>query len=102
MSPLEPPDSHHASAAIGWLELGNHVEAGEELARIRAPSLEHPDVLEGRWAVFAAGRSWDGALGAVELLLDKGPHRVFGWVHGAYELARVKAGGLPMAWEARR
>ena len=31
---LEPPNTHHLRAAIGWLELGSHVEAGEEIARI--------------------------------------------------------------------
>jgi len=102
MSPLEPPDSHHASAAIGWLELGNHVEAGEELARIGAPFLDHPDVLEVRWAVCAAGKSWEAALCAAELLLAKAPDRVSAWIHRAYALRRVKMGGLPLAWEALR
>src|SRR5438552_612235 len=99
-SSLEPPDIHHLSASIGWLELGNHVEAGEELARISAASLEHPDVLEARWSVCAAGKSWDAALGAAELLLAKCPQRVTGWIHRAYALRRVKHGGLQQAWEA--
>ncbi len=102
MSALEPPDSHHASSALGWLELGNHVEAGDELARISAPLLEHPDVLEVRWAVCAAGQSWEAALCAAELLLAKAPDRVSGWIHRAYALRRVKEGGLPLAWEALR
>ena len=34
MKPLEPPDSFHLLAAQGWLELGNHVEANEELDKI--------------------------------------------------------------------
>ena len=42
-------------AAIGWLELGNHAEAGEEIARIAPEMLEHPDVLEVRWMICAAG-----------------------------------------------
>ena len=37
MKSLGPPDSHHLSAAIGWLELGNVAEAGAELEKI-APS----------------------------------------------------------------
>jgi hypothetical protein len=28
---LDPPDTFHLSAAIGWLELGNWQEANEEL-----------------------------------------------------------------------
>ena len=34
---LEPLDSHHLQAAIGWLELGNHLEEKEELERIARP-----------------------------------------------------------------
>src|SRR5438445_7896764 len=102
VSLLEPPNTHHLSAAIGWLELGNHVEAGEELAKISLPFLEHPDVLEVRWAICAAGRSWEAALGAAELLLAKAPERVSAWIHHAYALRRVKTGGLQQAWEALR
>ena len=48
MKPLTPPDSFHLKAAEGWFELGNHLEANEELEKI-APKLRvHPDVLEIR------------------------------------------------------
>jgi hypothetical protein len=32
---LQPPDSHHLNAAVGWLELGNDIEATEELDKIK-------------------------------------------------------------------
>ncbi len=102
MSPLQPPDTHHLSAAIGWLELGNHAEAGEELAKISPPFLEHPDVLETRWAICAAGRSWEAALAAADLLVSKAPQLASGWIHRAYALRRVKHGGLQAAWAALR
>ncbi len=102
MSPLEPPDIHHLSAAVGWLELGNPVEAGEELARISADNVDHPDVLEVRWAVCAAGKSWDAALSAAQLMVQKAPERASGWIHRAYALRRASSGGLPSAWEALR
>src|SRR5438093_890256 len=97
---VEPPDSYYLSAAIGWLELGNHHEAGEELARISAPFLEHPDVLEVRWSVCAASGSWEAGLHAAELLIGQAPERVSGWLHLAYALRRTKQGGLQQAWEA--
>src|SRR6266576_2731360 len=100
MPALGPPDSHHLSAAQGWLQLGNHVEAGEELAKMSASSLEHPDVVEVRWEVCAAGRSWAAALGAAELLVRNAPERSSGWIHRAYALRRVREGGLQQAWEA--
>src|ERR1041384_4316508 len=102
MTALEPPDSHHLSAAVGWLELGNATEAGEELARISAASLEHPDVLEVRWSLCAAGNSWEAGLAAAELSILKAPERVTSWIHRAYALRRVKAGGLMAAFEALR
>lgn len=102
MPELEPPDTFHLSAAIGWLELGNPSEAGEELARINAPLLDHPDVLEVRWSVCAAGESWDAALQVADRLIDLAPERSSGWVHRAYALRRSPGGGLQMAWDALR
>jgi hypothetical protein len=34
MKPLEPPDTLHLQAAQGWPELGNYIEANEELEKI--------------------------------------------------------------------
>jgi Flp pilus assembly protein TadD len=97
MTKLEPPDSHHAIAAIGWLELGNHVEAGEELARVSAANLNHPDVLEVRWAVCAEGKSWDAAAEVAESLVAVAPERSSGWVHRAYAVRRMRGGSLERA-----
>lgn len=59
------PDTHHLAAAQGWLQLGNHVEANEELEQI-APSLRsHPDVLELRWQIYAKAEKWDACLDIV-------------------------------------
>ncbi len=102
MSKLQPPDAHHLIAAIGWLELGNHVEAGEEIAKIAPAFITHPDVLEVRWAVCAAGQSWEAALLVAEILVDKAPERYSGWIHRAYAVRRVKEGGLQKAWDALR
>jgi len=45
MKPLSPPDSHHLSAATGWLELGNWQEANEELEEITPELRPHPHAL---------------------------------------------------------
>lgn len=99
---LDSPDIHHLLAAQGWLELDNPSEAGEEIARISSENLEHPDVLEVRWAVCAAGESWEAGLAVAETLLRAAPDRASGWLHRAYALRRVKEGGLQRAWEALR
>ena len=99
---LSPPDSFHLAAAIGWLELGNHSEAGEEIGRISPEHWEHPDVLEARWQVCAAGGSWDAGLAAAERLVAVAPDRVAGWLHRAYALRRSTDGTLQGAAEALR
>ena len=49
LKPLEPQDQHHLAAAQGWFELGDHLEANEELERITASNRAHPAVLEVRY-----------------------------------------------------
>ena len=96
---IEPPDIHHLNAAIGWLELNNHVEAGEEIARVSTTNLTHPDVLEVRWAVCAEGQSWDAAAEVAEALVKVAPKRASGWVHRAYAVRRMRGGGIERAQE---
>jgi hypothetical protein len=102
MSNLEPPDIHHLSAAVGWLELGNPSEAGQEIARISSALVDHPDVLEVRWEICAALASWKKALSIADLLLRQAPDRATGWIHRAYAMRRVTGGGLQQAWDALR
>lgn len=42
IKPIEPPDSIHLNTAIGWLELGNNLEAYEELDEIAPQMRVHP------------------------------------------------------------
>ena len=58
MEPLEPPDLHYLSAAIGWLGLGNAAEAEKELGLISVAHRGHPDVLEVRWIISAEQKQW--------------------------------------------
>jgi tetratricopeptide (TPR) repeat protein len=100
MSRLEPPDTHYLSAAIGWMELGDAVEAEAELDRITAAQQTHPDVLEVRWIVLAQNRRWDAALETSRALLQRAPQRCTGWLHQAYSLRRAVKNGLQQAWKA--
>ena len=100
MNKLEPPDTHYFLAAIGWLELGNIVEARAELAQISAARQEHPDVLELRWSLAAEQKRWEEALEVARALLRRAPKRSSGWLHQAYALRRVPDGGVQKAWEA--
>ena|SRR2546422_10725843 len=100
MQPLEPPDLHYASAAVGWLELGNVGEARAELERISSGLRQHPDVLEIQWSLCAREERWDEGLQIARALLHTAPERSSGWLHQAYALRRVREGTVKKAWHA--
>jgi len=97
---LHPPDIHHLRAAVGWLELGNATEAGEEIARITPVNLEHPLVLKARWQICAAGQSWNAAVPLAEKLVGIAPDHAENWIQRAYTLRRAQGAGLQQAWDA--
>ena len=100
--PLEPPDTHRLSAAVGWLELGNLAEAKAELDAISPAFQWFPDVLEVRWLLCAEQKEWPEAVAAARALLHYAPERASGWLHCAYAVRRMAEGGLQKAWEALR
>ncbi len=102
MQPLGPPDAHFLSAAAGWFELGNIAEAKAELAKIAPAFRNHADVLEVRWLIHAQEKNWEAGLAAARALVEVAPERSSGWLHRAYAMRRVKAGGLQAAWDALR
>ena len=97
MKPLSPPDSHFLRAAQGWLELGDSEEAGNEISRIAPECWDHPDVLEIRWSVCAAGASWEAALEVARKLVQVAPERPSGWIHQAFSIRRALPNGLEQA-----
>ena len=48
LKPLEPPDSFHLMAADGWLGLGDHWAADEELEKMTPELRVHPVTLKGK------------------------------------------------------
>ena len=89
MNDLEPADQHCLNAAQGWLDLGNHVEANEELERIEAKNRAHPNVLQVRWRIYAKAEKWDACLEIARTLTNMTPDRRFGWVHLAMTLRKL-------------
>lgn len=51
-------DQFHLKAAQGWLELGNHLEANEELENISPELRAHPDVLKLRLEIYTHAKHW--------------------------------------------
>jgi tetratricopeptide (TPR) repeat protein len=87
---LQPPDSMHLLAAQGWLELGNQVEAKEDLEKIAPRFRAHPDVLEVRWQIYAAAKQWEAALDIAAALIRIDPDGSLGWVGRSFALHELK------------
>jgi tetratricopeptide (TPR) repeat protein len=88
--PLSPPDLFHLEAAQGWLELGSHTEANQELEKIKAQLRAHPDVLKVRWQIYAMAKKWEATLEIATTLIQLDPDDPLGWVHRSYALHELK------------
>ena len=72
------------------LELGNHIEANEELENITASLRAHPDVLNVRWEIYAAAKKWEAAVDIAAAIVQLDPDDPLGWVHRSYALHELK------------
>ena len=99
MKPIEPPDFHYLSAAVGWVELGLWREAVEELEKITPEQRNHPLVLRTWYEVYAKGEKWDRAARLAQELVQVQPQDAQGWVWQAYATRRMAGGGIPQARE---
>jgi tetratricopeptide (TPR) repeat protein len=87
------PDSRHLKAAQGWLGLGNHVEANEELEKISPENRAHTDVLEVRWEIYAKVGKWEECVEIAEAVIKLAPNQPQGWIHRSYALHELKRPG---------
>ena len=99
MKPFDIPDIHHLRAAVGWLELGNHLEANAELENITPELRAHPDVLELRWEIYVKESKWDACKEIAAAITKQDPARVSGWLHLAYSTRRATGGCVQSAHE---
>ncbi len=90
IAPLEPPASHHVSAAEGWLELGNPAEAAAELAALAPEWSAHPAVLELNWQINANGRQWTTCLELAARLVALHPELPSGYIHRSFALHELQ------------
>jgi tetratricopeptide (TPR) repeat protein len=87
---LTRADKRHLDAAEGWVELGNHLEANEELECITPQLRAHPDVLHVRYRVLAAAKKWEMAAEVAQAIAKLVPTDSFGFFHLAYALHELK------------
>jgi hypothetical protein len=102
MSKVPFPDAHCLRAAIGWVELGNVVEAEAELEQVASAYQKHPDILTVRWLMAGERKDWLAALDLARLILARTPKDDSGWIHQAYAMRRVYGGkaGVFLAYRA--
>jgi predicted Zn-dependent protease len=98
-NPFGPPDSIHFRASEGWLELGNHLEANEELEQITPEMRAHPAVLCLRYEIYAKGKKWEGAAEIAQALVNMLPEQPQFWINLAYSTRRKTDGGILPAKE---
>jgi len=94
---LDPPDSHHLSAAAGWLGLGNVAEAGSELEKIAPQFSSHPDVLAIQYDIHSQAGNWDAAAEVAGTLTRLEAQDPGTWISLAYATRRKTSGGIPQA-----
>jgi len=86
MSDLFIEDVHHLNAAEGWLELGNHREAFNELEKVGPRNRTAPEVLELRWQIYTLAGRHDAALPVAVALVKAAPERYCGWISLSHSL----------------
>jgi tetratricopeptide (TPR) repeat protein len=86
MQLLPPRDEKHLEAAEGWLELGNHIAANDELERITPNLRSEPRVLEMRCRVYSKAGQWQSVLIISEAICALDPKHTLGWEHRAESL----------------
>src|SRR5271170_6007324 len=87
---LSYEDQRHLTAAEGWLELGDELEANEELEQIAPEMRAHPFVLRVRWGIYAHAKRWEMAAEVAQGITVILPDNVWGYIHWAYSLHELK------------
>ena len=73
-------------------------EARDEVTKISLANISHPAALDARWQVATVEKNWGEALEIADLEIRVTPDSAGAWLHRAYALRRVRAGGLVAAW----
>jgi hypothetical protein len=100
MTPLPPSDRRHLEAAEGWLGLGDHLAANEELDNITPRLRAHPDVLKLKFEVYAKAGKWQACADIARAVTRLVPGETWGYPALAQALRRAPGGGLKSALDA--
>lgn len=90
MTDIEWPDHHHVNATIGWLMLGNLVEARAEFEKLSGPSRQQPQVLGVEWSLLSQEQRWAEAVLVAESQLTATPDDPEPWIHRSFALHELR------------
>ena len=90
MTQLLLHDQRCLDAAEGWIGLGDHVSANEELEQITPSLRTHPQVLLVKWQVFAKTLKWEACVENAESVVKQAPEEAGGWIERSFALHELK------------
>jgi uncharacterized protein HemY len=96
---LSVADAQHLKAAEGWLELGDHVSAFEELEKIQQRHVAVPEVLKLRVRIYMQAQRWEAAFRLAEGLSRVSPDDAEVFVLRSECLRRMPGGDVLQAME---
>jgi len=80
MKKLALQDQRFIEAAEGWLGLGDHLAANEELEQISPEFRADPRVLEVRLQFYWAAKKWEACVEIAGALVRMKPDNEYGWI----------------------
>jgi hypothetical protein len=90
MKALEFQDQRQLEAAQGWFELGNCIEATEELEQITPEVRAHLSVLDVGFQTYAAAKKWEYVAEIAKAISEFAPQSPLGLIHLAYSPHELK------------
>jgi len=96
---MTPKDQRHLTAAEGWLELGDHIAAFDELENLEPLHRAHPDVLRLRWRIYNKAKRHESAFGVADGLTRLLPDDPEVFVWRSHSARRMPGGGPEQALE---
>ncbi|MEJ0091359.1 MAG: tetratricopeptide repeat protein [Limisphaerales bacterium] len=90
MKPLPQEDERYLIAAEGWLGLGDHLSANEELEQIAVEWRAHPQVLIVRLNIYRMAKKWEACLEIANAIIKATPDILYGWIGRSFALHELK------------
>jgi tetratricopeptide (TPR) repeat protein len=90
MKSFPPQDQHYLDAAEGWLGLGDHLSANEELEQITPELRAHPRVLAVRLEIYWAAKKWEACVEIASALATLKPDNAHAWIGRSFALHELK------------